>query len=78
MSPLLASIRALQGRPNRSKCTLSLRVIAGRKTHDILCEDLLELVNDLATLKALGGKDLRKFSIWRDDHDGTVSVRELN
>lgn len=78
MSPLLTSIRALQSASNRAKCTIVLRVTTHGKTHDILCEDASEAVSRSVTLKALGAKDLRRFAVIRDDHDGTVSVRELN
>ena len=78
MTKLLAHIRALQGRPNRENCNLIVRVTAGRKTHDILCADLIEAAQAYGELNSLGGKDLRTFSMRRNDSDGTVSVRELN
>lgn len=55
-----------------------LRVTAGGKTHDIPCIDLLDLAIDGGNLKVLGGKDLRQFSVSRNNSNGTVAVREVN
>lgn len=77
MTKLLAHVRALQREKITTNYPYVLRVTAEGKAHDIPCDDLRTAGMCLRSLKSLGGKDLRLFSLSHDEHDGTVSVREV-
>ena len=77
MTKLLAHIRALQKEKVATNYPYVLRVTAEGKTHDIPCDDYYTANLRLRSLKHLNARGLQLFSLSRDDHDGTVAVREV-